>query len=95
MLPVTEINVWMIIGFLLAAFSVVSNDSLQTLGTYISSNRKRTPKTLQMTFVCGVTIFVLFLGWLLHSGEPAWGRLESFPVPEPVSYTHLTLPTKA
>ena len=64
MTPLTEINVWMIIGFLLAAFSVVSNDSLQTLGTYISSNRKRTPKTLQMTFVCGVTIFVLFLGWL-------------------------------
>ena len=36
--PVIDINVWMIIGFLLAAFSVVSNDSLQTLGTYISSN---------------------------------------------------------
>ena len=92
MTPLTEINVWMIIGFLLAAFSVVSNDSLQTLGTYISSNRKRTPKTLQMTFVCGVTIFVLFLGWLLHSGEPAWGRLESFPVPEPFTWAYLIPP---
>ena len=91
-LPVSEINVWMIIGFLLAAFSVVSNDSLQTLGTYISSNRKRTPKFLQMIFVCGITIFVLFLGWSLNSGEPAWGRLESFPVPQPFTWAYLIPP---
>ena len=91
-LSVSEINVWMIIGFLLAAFSVVSNDSLQTLGTYISSNRKRTPKFLQMVFVCGITIFVLFLGWSLNSGEPAWGRLESFPVPESFTWAYLIPP---
>ena len=91
-LPVSEINVWMIIGFLLAAFSVVSNDSLQTLGTYISSNRKRTPKFLQMIFVCGITIFVLFLGWSLNSGEPAWGRLESFPAPQPFTWAYLIPP---
>ena len=92
MLPVGEINVWMIIGFLLAAFSVVSNDSLQTLGTYISSNRKRTPKIIQMIFVCGVTIAVLFLGWLLNNGEPAWGRLEAFPVPESFTWAYLIPP---
>ena len=31
-----DVNIWMIVGFLLAAYSVVANDSLQTLGTYIS-----------------------------------------------------------
>ena len=41
-----DVNIWMIAGFLLAAFSVVANDSLQTLGTYISSNKARTPKVV-------------------------------------------------
>ena len=30
-----------IIGFLLAAYSVVANDSVQTLGTFIASNSQR------------------------------------------------------
>ena len=82
----------MIIGFLLAGFSVVSNDSLQTLGTYISSNRQQTPKSVQMVFICGITIVVLFLGWYLHQGEPAWGRLESFPVPESFTWAYIIPP---
>lgn len=87
-----DVNVWMIIGFLLAAFSVVSNDSLQTLGTYISSNRQLTPKSVQMIFVCGITIVLLFLGWLLNQGDPAWGRLGSFPVPEPFTWAYIIPP---
>ena len=87
-----DINLWMIIGFLLAGFSVVSNDSLQTLGTYISSNRQQTPKSVQMVFICGITIVVLFLGWYLHQGEPAWGRLESFPVPESFTWAYIIPP---
>ena len=87
-----DINIWMIIGFLLAGFSVVANDSLQTLGTYISSNRQRTPKSVQMIFVCCITSIVLFLGWYLHQGEPAWGRLESFPVPERFTWAYIIPP---
>ena len=82
----------MIIGFLLTGFSVVANDSLQTLGTYISSNRQRTPKSVQMIFVCCITSIVLFLGWYLHQGEPAWGRLESFPVPERFTWAYIIPP---
>ena len=82
----------MIIGFLLAGFSVVANDSLQTLGTYISSNRQRTPKSVQMIFVCCITSIVLFLGWYLHQGEPAWGRLELFPVPERFTWAYIIPP---
>jgi len=89
---VLDINVWMIIGFLLACFSVVSNDSLQTLGTYISSNQQRTPKSVQMFYVCGITIVVLFLGWYLHQGEPAWGHLESFPMPESFTWAYIIPP---
>ena len=62
-----DVNIWMIVGFLLAAYSVVANDSLQTLGTYISSNKKRTPKVVQMLFICSITMVVLILGWFLKS----------------------------
>ena len=56
---IAEMNFWMAVGFLLAAYSVVANDSLQTLGTFIASNKGRTPKLVQMAFICGVTTIVL------------------------------------
>ena len=32
---------YMWVGFLLAAYSVIANDSVQTLGTWIASNSER------------------------------------------------------
>ena len=91
-----DVSLWMIVGFLLAAYSVVANDSLQTLGTYISSNRKRTPKVVQMLFICSVTSVVLMLGWVLSNGDPAWGRLsvpgKEFPLPEPFTWVYVLPP---
>ena len=91
-----DVNIWMIVGFLLAAYSVVANDSLQTLGTYISSNKKRTPKVVQMLFICTVTIVVLMMGWFLKDGDPAWGRLsvpgKEFPLPEPFNWVYILPP---
>tara|TARA_B100001939_G_scaffold161780_1_gene139559 strand:+ start:1882 stop:2859 length:978 start_codon:yes stop_codon:yes gene_type:complete len=92
-----DANVFQIIGFLLAAYSVVANDSLQTLGTYLSSNKGRTPKALQMLFICGVAAAVLLIGWFLHPaggglGDPAWGRLEKFPTPENFNWVYLIPP---
>ncbi len=34
------IGLWAAVGFALAAYSVVANDALQTLGAFINSNRK-------------------------------------------------------
>ena len=87
MIGFVDVSIWMLVGFLLAAYSVVANDSLQTLGTYLSSNRKRTPKPVQMLFICTVTCGVLLLGWFLNNGDPTWGRLsmpgKEFPWHEP------------
>ena len=87
-----DVNIWMIVGFLLAAYSVVANDSLQTLGTYISSNKTRTPQLVQMSFICSVTVIVLMLGFFLNNGDPAWGRLETFELPEPFSWVYVIPP---
>ena len=92
-----DANTIQIIGFLLAAYSVVANDSLQTLGTYLSSNRERTPKALQMLFICGVAAAVMLIGWSLHPAggglaDPAWGRLDNFPLPDNVNWVYLLPP---
>ena len=91
-----DVSIWMLVGFLLAAYSVVANDSLQTLGTYLSSNRKRTPKPVQMLFICTVTCGVLLLGWFLNNGDPTWGRLsvpgKEFPWPEPFTWVYVIPP---
>lgn len=94
---VVDANIFQIGGFLLAGYSVVGNDSLQTLGTYLSSNKGRTPKALQMVFICGVAAAVLLIGWFLHPGadglgNPAWGRLEKFPLPEQFTWVFLLPP---
>ena len=35
-----DIGLWAAIGFAFAAYAVVGNDALQTLGTFINSNRR-------------------------------------------------------
>jgi len=81
-----------VVGFLVAGYAVVGNDSLQTLGTYLASNRGRTPQAVQMLFICGVLTAVLLLGWSGDGGDPAWGRLERFPPPEPFTWVVLIPP---
>lgn len=71
----------MIAGFLLAAYSIVANDSIQTLGTFIASNSKR-PWWLLWVFSSSVLVAVIIWGWYVNGGDPAYGRLEKFPVPE-------------
>jgi len=91
-----DVNIWMMVGYLLTAYSVVANDSLQTLGTYISSNKSRTPKLVQMLLICSLTVVVLMLGWCLNQGDPAWGRLsvpgKEFPMPESLSWVYVLPP---
>ena len=35
------LTIWSFLGFLFAVYAVTANDSIQTLGTYIASNRAR------------------------------------------------------
>ena len=71
----------MIAGFLLAAYSIVANDSIQTLGTFIASNSNK-PWWVMWIFASSVLVAVVIWGWYINGGDPAYGRLEKFPVPE-------------
>ena len=87
-----DMTPWMLVGFLLAAYAVMANDSLQTLGTYIASNASRTPKGLQMGFLSAITISVMTVSWWINSGDPSWGRLEQIPLPAPFTWVYVVPP---
>ena len=86
------IEIYMVAGFLLAAYAVVANDSIQTLGTFLSSNSHR-PWWALWLFASGILTAVLAYGWFFHGGDVSYGRLANFPVPEGgISWIHVIPP---
>lgn len=65
---------WAMLGFILAAYAVVGNDALQTLGTFILSN-SRLPWFILFAFAALVLVAVFTYGWVINGGDPSFGRL--------------------
>ena len=77
---------WMTVGFLFAAYSVVANDSVQTLGTWIASNSQRFKWYWLWTGASSVLLFTLWYGWSTNGGDISFGRLNKIPWIEPQWY---------
>lgn len=73
--------VFSIVGFLIAAYSIVANDAIQTLGTFLSSNAKR-PWLILWAYACSIIVAVMLWGWFMGGQDIAFGRLNSLPYPE-------------
>ena len=85
-------HLFALVGFGLASYSIVGNDAIQTLGTFLSSNSKR-PWWVLWIFACSILVGVIVVGWVINDGDVAWGRLEKFPMPEGgVSWLHVIPP---
>lgn len=80
-----------ILGFLLAAYSIVANDAIQTLGTFLSSNAHR-PWWLLWIYITGILTAVLVYGWYVNGGDVSYGRLDKFPPPEVWEWYYLLPP---
>ncbi len=84
-------TLFMFVGFLLAAWAVTSNDSIQTLGTFLSSN-----KSIKWYWLFAVSSLVLIItiswGWYVNSGDVAWGRLQHIPQPTVFTIWHVIAP---
>ncbi len=78
----------MILGFALAAYSIVANDSIQTLGTFMSSNSKR-PWWLLWIFISGIMVVTVVWGWVVNGGDPSFGRLAAKNIDMPTTFTWL------
>ena len=65
------------LGFLFAVYAVTANDSIQTLGTYISSNRDDVKWYWMFAYMGSIFVFTMFQGFM--DNDPAFGRLNEFP----------------
>ena len=83
-------EVIMIGGFVLASYSIVGNDAIQTLGTFLSSNGKR-PWWVLWIFACSILVTVLAYGWWIHH-DVSYGRLEKIPEPEQWTWIYCVPP---
>ncbi|PQJ69158.1 hypothetical protein [Polaribacter butkevichii] len=85
-----EITV-MYLGFILAAYSVVGNDTIQTLGTFLSSNERKKWWVLWI-FAGSILTITLIYGYFTHNGDVSYGRLSKYPLPEPFAWYYILPP---
>ena len=77
-----QLTLWMVIGFLMAADSVIANDSVQTLGTWIASNNERFNYKILWTAASKVLLWALWYGWYINGGDISYGSLNRIPFQE-------------
>lgn len=78
------------VGFFLASYSVVGNDVIQTLGTFLTSNEDRAPWWLLWIFAASVLTIALVYGFIQN--DISYGRLERFSAPEVMHWYYLLPP---
>jgi len=79
------------IGFLLAAYAVIANDSVQTLGTWIASNSQAVKWQWLWLGASSVLVFALGFGWYFCDGDISYGRLNKIPFQE-IQWYHAAAP---
>lgn len=72
-------------GFALAAYAVVANDVIQTLGTFLTSNSKRHWIVL-WAYAALILASTMLAGWHLNDGDVSYGRLSKIPLPETMEW---------
>ncbi|MEM9463217.1 MAG: hypothetical protein AAGF11_54250 [Myxococcota bacterium] len=81
----------MIAGFMLASYSIVANDAIQTLGTFLASNSKR-PWWVLWLYSTSILAAVLLWGWFAHEGDVSYGRLAVIEHPAPFTWIYVLPP---
>ena len=90
-----QVAMW--IGFFTAAYATVSNDSIQSLGTFIESNRDKKWYILWV-YVGAIFIITVTISWVIYDGDVTYQRLlkpdgsSEYPHPENFSFFMLMAP---
>ncbi|GAA4835101.1 hypothetical protein [Algivirga pacifica] len=87
--PYPHVAMWL--GFALAGYSAIANDSIQTIGTFIVSNNNKKWWVLWL-YIGGIFLLAVGQSWYLNDGDVSSGRLTSkgFDV-APTSFSFLQL----
>jgi len=80
-----------IVGFGLAGWSVIANDSIQTLGTFIASKSKWFKWYTLASSASLMMIIVITYGWWAYDGDISFGRLTRIPYQE-IQWYHAVAP---
>ena len=78
------------VGFFLAAYSVVGNDVIQTLGTFLTSNEQRFKWYILWGFAATILSGTLIYGYV--QSDLAYGRLDKFEVPSQLGWYYALPP---
>lgn len=91
MITISASNIFMIVGFLLSLYACVSNDVIQTLGTFLSTTKDR--PVWQVWLYTGTILVLTFaLGWYFNDGDMAFGLLDRIPHPDTFYWWHILPP---
>ena len=91
MIEITSSFIFMIIGFLLSLYACVSNDAIQTLGTFLNTTKNR--PTWQIWLYVGTVMVLTFsIGWYINDGDMAFGRLDRIPHAQTFYWWHVLPP---
>ena len=85
------LTLWSLTGFLFAAYAVIANDSVQTLGTWMASNNERFNYKTLWAAASAVLLATLWYGWTVNGGDISYGRLNKIPWQE-VQWYHAAAP---
>ena len=85
------LTLWMVVGFIFAAYAVIANDSVQTLGTWIASNNEKFHWRTMWIAASAVLVYTLWYGWYMNGGDISYGRLNKIPFQE-VKWYHALAP---
>ena len=83
--------IYTVIGFGLAGYSVIGNDSIQTLGTFIASKQKWFKWYVLASAASFVMMLALAWGWYSYNGDISYGRLTRIPYQE-IQWYHAVAP---
>ena len=83
--------IYTVIGFGLAGYSVIANDSIQTLGTFIASKQKWFKWYTLASAASFVMIIAITWGWYSYDGDISYGRLNRIPYQE-IQWYHAVAP---
>jgi len=84
------LTLWAFLGFIFAAYAVIANDSVQTLGTWIASNNERFDWKIMWAAASAVLLWALWYGYYMY-GDISYGRLNRIPFVE-VQWYHAMAP---
>ena len=90
--PFPQIAMW--VGFAIAGYSAIANDSIQTIGTFIASNSEKKWWYLWL-FMGLIFLATVTYSWVVYDGDVSYQRLTSKgfdQAPENFTFLHLAAP---